>query len=124
MFALDEMPSGYTPEQAFHVLDAYGMAGRNAYRFLLLTIDLIFPFLYGSFLFSIDPMGGKQRFNFRVLGKSARSDWIHRDLLRLAGYKCFVSDPHEGLPGGLPNGAWRSWHQGSTVNEVRWRFRN
>lgn len=51
MFALDEMPSGYTPEQAFHVLDAYGMAGRNAYRFLLLTIDLIFPFLYGSFLF-------------------------------------------------------------------------
>jgi hypothetical protein len=51
MFALDEMPRGYTPEQAFHVIDAYGVAGREAYRFLLLTIDLIFPFLYGSFLF-------------------------------------------------------------------------
>ncbi|HLJ16094.1 MAG TPA: hypothetical protein VKV15_16470 [Bryobacteraceae bacterium] len=51
MFALDQMTRGYTPAQAFQVIDSYGVAGRRAYRFLLLTIDLVFPFLYGSFLF-------------------------------------------------------------------------
>lgn len=51
MFALDQMVRGYTPTQAFQVMTAYGEAGRRAYAFLLLTIDLVFPFLYGSFLF-------------------------------------------------------------------------
>jgi hypothetical protein len=51
MFALDEMTRGYTPAEAVQVIDSYGVAGRRAYRFLLLTIDLAFPFLYGSFLF-------------------------------------------------------------------------
>jgi hypothetical protein len=51
MFALDQMVRGYTPEQAFQVMTAYGESGRRAYAFLLLTSDLIFPFLYGSFLF-------------------------------------------------------------------------
>jgi hypothetical protein len=51
MFALDQMVSGYTPGQAFEVMTAYVEAGRRAYAFLLLTIDLVFPFLYGSFLF-------------------------------------------------------------------------
>jgi hypothetical protein len=51
MFALDQMFRGYTPEQAFRVMTAYGEAGRRAYTFLLLTADLVFPFLYGSFLF-------------------------------------------------------------------------
>ena len=51
MFALDQMVRGYTPEQAFRVMTAYGEAGRRAYAFLLLTSDLVFPFLYGSFLF-------------------------------------------------------------------------
>jgi hypothetical protein len=51
MFALDQMVRGYTPAQAFEVMTAYGEAGRKAYAFLLLTSDLVFPFLYGSFLF-------------------------------------------------------------------------
>lgn len=51
MFALDQMVRGYTPVQAFQVMTAYGEAGRKAYAFLLLTVDLVFPFLYGSFLF-------------------------------------------------------------------------
>jgi hypothetical protein len=51
MFALDQMVRGYTPAQAFQVMTAYGEAGRRAYAFLLLTSDLVFPFLYGSFLF-------------------------------------------------------------------------
>jgi hypothetical protein len=50
MFALDKMVSGYTPEQAFYVMTVYGEAGRKAYTFALLTLDLVFPFLYGSFL--------------------------------------------------------------------------
>jgi hypothetical protein len=51
MFALDQMVRGYTSEQAFQVMTAYGETGRKAYAFLLLTSDLVFPFLYGSFLF-------------------------------------------------------------------------
>ena len=51
MFALDQMVRGYTPAQAFQVMTVYGEAGRRAYTFLLLTLDLVFPFLYGSFLF-------------------------------------------------------------------------
>jgi hypothetical protein len=51
MFALDQRVRGYTPEQAFQVMTAYGETGRKAYAFLLLTSDLVFPFLYGSFLF-------------------------------------------------------------------------
>jgi hypothetical protein len=51
MFALDQMVRGYTPEQAFQVMTTYGETGRKAYAFLLLTSDLVFPFLYGSFLF-------------------------------------------------------------------------
>jgi hypothetical protein len=51
MFALDQLVRGYTPAQAFQVMTAYGEAGRRAYTFLLLTVDLVFPFLYGSFLF-------------------------------------------------------------------------
>jgi hypothetical protein len=51
MFALDKLLRGYTPAQAFQVMAAYGEAGRRAYAFLLLTVDLVFPFLYGSFLF-------------------------------------------------------------------------
>lgn len=51
MFALDKMLFGYSPAQAYGVLAAYGPAGRRAYAVLLLTLDLLFPFLYGSFLF-------------------------------------------------------------------------
>jgi hypothetical protein len=51
MFALDQMVRGYTPALAFQVMTAYGVAGRRAYAFLLLTSDLVFPFLYGSFFF-------------------------------------------------------------------------
>ena len=51
MFALDQKVRGYTPAQAFQVMAAYGEAGRRAYAFLLLTVDLVFPFLYGCFLF-------------------------------------------------------------------------
>jgi len=51
MFALDQMVRGYTPEKVFQVMTIYGESGRRAYAFLLLTIDLVFPFLYGSFLF-------------------------------------------------------------------------
>jgi len=51
MFALDQMPLGYSPQEVFEVMTAYGEAGRRAYAFLLLTCDLVFPFLYGSFLF-------------------------------------------------------------------------
>jgi hypothetical protein len=51
MFALDQMVLGYSPAQAFHVMTVYGEAGRKAYTFVLLTVDLVFPFLYGSFLF-------------------------------------------------------------------------
>ncbi len=51
MFALDQMVRGYTLAQAFQVMTAYGEAGRRAYAFLLLTTDLVFPILYGSFLF-------------------------------------------------------------------------
>jgi hypothetical protein len=51
MFALDQMLGGYTPAQAFQVMTDYGEAGRRAYTFLLCTVDLVFPFLYGSFLF-------------------------------------------------------------------------
>ena len=51
MFTLDQMVRGYTPAQAFQVMTAYGEAGRRAYAFLLLSVDLVFPFLYGSFLF-------------------------------------------------------------------------
>ncbi len=60
MFALDQMVFGYTPAQAFHVLTVYGEAGRKAYTFLLLTSDLVFPFLYGSFLF-LSIRGASQR---------------------------------------------------------------
>jgi len=45
------MVRGYAPAQAFQVMTAYGEAGRKAYTFLLLTSDLVFPFVYGSFLF-------------------------------------------------------------------------
>jgi hypothetical protein len=51
MFALDKMLFGYSPAQAYDVIAAYGRAGRKAYAVLLLTLDLLFPFLYGSFLF-------------------------------------------------------------------------
>jgi hypothetical protein len=51
MFALDEMIRGYSPADAFQVMTEYGETGRRAYTFLLLTSDLVFPFLYGSFLF-------------------------------------------------------------------------
>jgi len=51
MFVLDQTVRGYTPAQAFQVLTDYGEAGRKTYAFLLLTSDLVFPFLYGSFLF-------------------------------------------------------------------------
>jgi hypothetical protein len=60
MFALDQMVFGYTPAEAFQVMTAYGESGRRAYTFLLLTSDLVFPFLYGSFLF-LSIRGASQR---------------------------------------------------------------
>ncbi len=51
MFALDKMLFGYSPAQAYNVITAYGPTGRRAYATLLLTLDMLFPFLYGSFLF-------------------------------------------------------------------------
>jgi hypothetical protein len=66
MFALDQMVFGYTPAQAFHVFKVYGEAGRRAYTFLLLTSDLVFPFLYGSFLF-LSIRGASQRAGISML---------------------------------------------------------
>lgn len=45
---LDMIP-GYTPEQAYHILDAYGPAGRATYGHIL-SIDLVYPLVYGSAL--------------------------------------------------------------------------
>jgi len=66
MFALDQMIFGYTPAEAFQVMTAYGEAGRRAYTFLLLTSDLVFPFLYGSFLF-LSIRGASQRAGIPML---------------------------------------------------------
>ena len=71
MFALDQMVRGYTPAQAFQVMTAYGETGRRAYTFLLLTVDLVFPLLYGSFLF-LSMRGASRR-----AGISVRSgNWL------------------------------------------------
>jgi hypothetical protein len=45
--ALDEML--YTPESAYEILDKQGEAGREFYKQLLLTTELIFPFIYRMF---------------------------------------------------------------------------
>jgi hypothetical protein len=45
--ALDEM--FYTPESAYEVLDKQGEAGRQFYQQLLLTTEIIFPFIYRMF---------------------------------------------------------------------------
>jgi hypothetical protein len=66
MFALDQMVPGYTPAQAFQVLTAYGEAGRRAYSYLLLGVDLVFPFLYGSFLF-LSIQGASRRSGIQIV---------------------------------------------------------
>lgn len=70
MFALDQMVRGYTPEQAFQVMTTYGQAGRRTYEFLLLTSDLVFPFLYGSFLF-LSIRGASRRAGVSILWANA-----------------------------------------------------
>lgn len=47
---LDLMP-GYTPEQAFHLINALGDAGRTFYLQILLPQDFAFPLIYGLFYF-------------------------------------------------------------------------
>jgi hypothetical protein len=84
MFALDKMVFGYSAERAYGVIAAYGEAGRRAYAFLLLTVDLIFPFLYGYFLFlSLQAVSLRAGFSTRWAGRiaaigfvAAACDWM------------------------------------------------
>ena len=71
MFALDQMYFGYTPTRAYQVMKEYGEKGRRAYTFLLLTTDLVFPFLYGSFLFLSIRMVAR-----RAAIAVARGNWL------------------------------------------------
>jgi hypothetical protein len=49
LFAVD-MTFNYTPTQVYALLSAYGNEGRHAYAAMLILFDIVFPFLYGSFL--------------------------------------------------------------------------
>ncbi|HEX5838974.1 MAG TPA: hypothetical protein VFY26_14155 [Anaerolineales bacterium] len=40
----------YTPETAFDMIEKYGPAGRDLYRKILLTVDVLYPVLYTLFL--------------------------------------------------------------------------
>jgi hypothetical protein len=44
---LDE--ADYTAEEAYHILESMGEKGRESYKRLLLTIEMIFPFCYRMF---------------------------------------------------------------------------
>jgi hypothetical protein len=44
---LDMMPSGYDPEYVNTLLKALGEAGRNAYLYNQIPLDLIYPLLFG-----------------------------------------------------------------------------
>ena len=41
---------GYNPDQAYVVLDKMGERGRRIYIFTQLTLDVIFPFVYGGLI--------------------------------------------------------------------------
>lgn len=47
MKLLDMMPTGYNSEYVNSLLSALGAAGRNAYLFNQLPVDMIYPFLFG-----------------------------------------------------------------------------
>ena len=47
MKIFDLMPTGYEPEYAHALLDQLGVAGRNAYLYNQIPVDLIYPFLFG-----------------------------------------------------------------------------
>ena len=47
MKLFDLMPMGYDPDYAGELLDKLGVAGRNAYLFNQIPVDLIYPFLFG-----------------------------------------------------------------------------
>jgi len=44
---LDMMPAGYTPEYVNTLLNALGEAGRNAYLYNQIPLDLMYPLLFG-----------------------------------------------------------------------------
>lgn len=46
-----DMRFGYTPSAAYHLFDALGQTGRDAYLRLLWTIDLLLPALFGLVLY-------------------------------------------------------------------------
>lgn len=46
----DKTPGGFTGESLYQLLDQMGEQGRQEYLRFHLTIDLMFPFLYGLFL--------------------------------------------------------------------------
>ena len=47
MKLLDMIPSGYTPEYVNTLLNALGAAGRHAYLFNQIPVDMVYPFLFG-----------------------------------------------------------------------------
>lgn len=46
----DKTPRGFTSDELYYFLDKIGETGRQEYLRFHLTIDLMFPFLYGLFL--------------------------------------------------------------------------
>ena len=47
MKIFDLMPMGYQPEYAGLLLDKLGVAGRSAYLYNQIPVDMIYPFLFG-----------------------------------------------------------------------------
>jgi hypothetical protein len=46
-----DMTINYSPDTLYEILAEYGEAGRRIYTILLLSLDVAFPLLYGSFLY-------------------------------------------------------------------------
>lgn len=59
---------GYTPEDARRLFEALGASGRNLYALTEVTLDLVFPFVYGGLLaLLVVNLFSRERTRFLVL---------------------------------------------------------
>lgn len=77
---LDLMIGGYTGEEAYEIMNAYGTDGRNAYKMGILIGDMLYPFVYALFLSALFFRFSKQRWLMFLPWVIAGIDYIENSL--------------------------------------------
>jgi hypothetical protein len=82
-----DMRIGYSPDDVYRLFDALGATGRDAYRDLFLSIDILIPLSISAFLWFAISKGPLRR--YRALGLAGGAfDYLENAaiLILLAGY--------------------------------------